>query len=298
MAKFRRGHGAETKRGGKPNLMGRTIVLTIILAGMLIITVFLIKHQYFNREYGKTPGDEIFFTQRGTDITIPAERFWLPNSPGGNLTHYSYYSFSCKDKCSRIDWLAYVLSRDNFSEEKTVINSPDPSKEAPPSKEGQTGSDSFVKTSLIPDEFMSFNELAAKENSISPIMILMNKYLKNGLWKQLTGHIRNWTMESQKLYIVSGTIENVNQKPLSNNNQTIVPNQVYTLILDIHTEPYNGIAFLLSNNNYITSLFENAVSIDSIEKLTGIRFFENLMTLEELSKIKTSVDIDNWISYK
>ena len=296
MAKFRRGHGAETRREGKPNMMGRTIVLIIILAGMLLITVFLIKHQYFNRGHSKPPGDEIFFSHGGTDIIEPQERFFLPVSPDGNVSHYSYYSISCKEKCSQINWLAYILTMDNFSREKTENHSRDSSKKTLPSQdlESQFRTDGFINTSLIPAEFMSFNELAAKENSIDSNMILMHKDLKNGSWKQLTENIRNWTSERQKLYVVTGTIENVPQKLLSNNNQTIVPNQIYALILDIHSDSNKGIAFILPNGKNETALYDNAVSIDSIEMLTGVHFFRDLMTTEELSKLKTSFDLRDW----
>jgi endonuclease G len=242
------------------------------------------------------PGDEIFFTQRGVDIIIPEERFFLPFYPEGIITHYNYYSISYEEKISRVNWISYMLTRENFLREKTAKHSNISSKYSliEEAENVPIKADSFINTSLIPAEFMSFDELAAKENSIDSNMIIMHTVLKNCLWKQLTENIRKWTMERRKLYIVSGTIENGPAKLNFDSDKTTIPDQLYTLILDIHSGNNKGIAFLLPNRKDQNSLYDHAVSIDSIEKLTGIRFFHNLITEEELAKIKTTYDIESW----
>jgi endonuclease G len=93
-----------------------------------------------------------------------------------------------------------------------------------------------------------------------------------GIWKKLEELVRDWAVEYEGLYIVTGPV----LKPGLPNigpNQVSVPAYYYKVILD-YTEPdLKGIGFILPNASSGDPLQNFSVTIDSIERFTGIDFF-------------------------
>lgn len=113
-----------------------------------------------------------------------------------------------------------------------------------------------------------------------------------GIWKKLEELVRTWAVENEVLYIVTGPI-------LINGLQSIGPNKVsipkyfYKVILD-YTEPgINGIGFILPNAGSSEPLQDFAVTIDSVEKLTGIDFYP-LIPVTQQTQIEKTLCINCW----
>jgi endonuclease G, mitochondrial len=61
-----------------------------------------------------------------------------------------------------------------------------------------------------------------------------------------------------------------------------VPDYFYKVILDIHPPEYKAIAFLMKNEKSNRPLLDFAISVDSLERFTGLDFFPMLPdTLEK-----------------
>jgi endonuclease G len=93
-----------------------------------------------------------------------------------------------------------------------------------------------------------------------------------GIWKKLEELVRDWAVEYEGLYIATGPV----LKPGLPNigpNQVSVPAYYYKVILD-YTEPdLKGIGFILPNAPSGDPLQNFSVTIDSVERFTGIDFF-------------------------
>ena len=68
----------------------------------------------------------------------------------------------------------------------------------------------------------------------------------------------------------------------------------YKTLLDIDDPERKGIGFLIPNELSTTPLGEYAVTIDSIEKLTGIDFYKDLLEDDEEEKLESSFDLQKW----
>ena len=72
-----------------------------------------------------------------------------------------------------------------------------------------------------------------------------------------------------------------------------VPNQFYKVLIDANSGKIKMIAFLLAHENSNKPLCEFVVSVDSIEKLTGIDFFPQLQDSLE-NKLEASSRYKDW----
>ncbi|WP_163324847.1 DNA/RNA non-specific endonuclease [Draconibacterium mangrovi] len=113
-----------------------------------------------------------------------------------------------------------------------------------------------------------------------------------GIWVRLEDLVRRWSESNQKLLVVTGPILQPNLSKLGFNNISI-PKYFYKIVLD-HVPPnYDAIGFVIPNEGSDKELYEFAVSIDSIERLTNLDFFPLIPDIIEDS-IESKIDINKW----
>jgi len=101
-------------------------------------------------------------------------------------------------------------------------------------------------------------------------------------WAELEGFGRAYVMdEMEQLLVVAGGVLHDSLKQIGK-NKISVPQQYYKIFLDNKGPDKKGIGFILPNRACDYPLISYAVSIDSIEQLTGINFFPKLENAEEL----------------
>src|SRR5690606_3437421 len=104
--------------------------------------------------------------------------------------------------------------------------------------------------------------------------------------------VRTWAVENNSVYIVTGPVLTPGLKSIGI-NKVSVPDYFYKVVLD-YTEPgIKAIGFVLPNANSNEQLYKYAVSIDSVETLTGIDFFHLLPDAQE-NLIEKNVCIPCW----
>ena len=113
-----------------------------------------------------------------------------------------------------------------------------------------------------------------------------------GIWKKLEGSVRNWAVDNGEIYIVTGPIL-TGSYPTIGYNKVSVPSYYYKVILDYREPDIKGIGFILPNEKSSSSLQSFAVTIDEVERRTGIDFYYSLPDdIEE--QIESIVDISKW----
>jgi endonuclease G len=114
-----------------------------------------------------------------------------------------------------------------------------------------------------------------------------------GIWKKGEDLVRTWAREYEELYIVVGPVLK-SGLPTIGPNKVSVPAFYYKVILDYKGPDTKAIAFIMANEGSAESLQSFAVSVDSVEKLTGIDFFPSLPDEEE-NRLEKEVCIPCWI---
>lgn len=196
---------------------------------------------------------------------------FAPNcSKGDTLLQRKAYYASYSIAHGQSEWVMYALKKEHlFGKEKRKNNfkaDPDLPNFISPQIYTKSG---FDRGHLAPAADFSWSEQAMAESfymsNISPQLPAFNR----GIWKKLEDKVRVWANEKQDLLIIVGPILNDTLKKLK--DRVSIPAIFYKIILDINQN--EAIAFLIKNESSEGLLHNFAVSIDSVEKLSGLDFF-------------------------
>jgi endonuclease G len=140
----------------------------------------------------------------------------------------------------------------------------------------------YDKGHLAPAADMAWDSTAMCESfymsNMSPQLPAFNR----GIWKRLEDQVRDWAIENQEVWIVSGPVLR-DGLPTIGANHVSVPEYFYKVIINIKEPDFRGIGFILPNKGSKEPLVAFAVTIDSVEALTGLDFFPGLPdSLEQL----------------
>ena len=193
------------------------------------------------------------------------------------ILHFAY-SLCYSETHEQAIWVAYRLTRrmcrDKQAERKNNFR-PDPfviTESASPKDYLKSGYD---KGHLCPAQDMAWSKIAMSESffmsNISPQAPSFNR----GTWKSLEMKVRTWAEAVDTIYIVTGGVL-VDDLIKIGTNEVSVPRLFFKVILQNPTSGKRGIGFVMDNRRLDPNVFSYAVSIDSVEALTGIDFFPAL----------------------
>lgn len=114
-----------------------------------------------------------------------------------------------------------------------------------------------------------------------------------GIWKRMEAKVRDWAIEYDTIYVVTGALLADNLDYIGNN--VSIPKYYYKVVLVNTVKCKQALAFFIGNGDIKSKKLENfAVSVNIIELITGLNFCKNLD--EELQKlVESEVDIANWV---
>jgi endonuclease G len=122
-----------------------------------------------------------------------------------------------------------------------------------------------------------WNRKALSESYYYSNIVPQNKELNQGAWNKLEMQTREWAIDNSELIVVTGPVlENDLPKIPQGSFKVSIPHYLYKIVLDYYPPVFKAIAFIYPNKNVPFELEKHVVSIDSIEKVTGIDFFPKL----------------------
>ncbi len=234
-------------------------------------------------------------TQSVSDYTpsfTSTDDSYLPSVTGKNqLVKHQYYSLSYNEKNEIPEWVAYELTRESLQAKNVKrakrFNS-DPKVKSRSAKHSDYTHSGYTRGHLAPAGDMAFNETAMKECFYMSNMAPQIRPFNNGIWKELEETVRDWAYDKGSLYVVSGPImEGISEQ--IGNNKIGVPKSFYKILLDGN----DGIAFNIPHDRLEDRLETYAMSIDDLERETGIDFFQGFDDAQE-QRFESSYNINKW----
>ena len=111
-------------------------------------------------------------------------------------------------------------------------------------------------------------------------------------WNDLEMQTRHWARKYGEVFVVCGPIlRDVKHKTIGR-HKVVVPEAFYKVILRLKPEPA-ALGFIYENNSSEQSMQEALVSVDEVEKITGIDFFAALDDEIE-QRIEATASLSNW----
>jgi endonuclease G len=145
---------------------------------------------------------------------------------------------------------------------------------------------------LVPAADMKINLMAMNESFYMTNMAPQLPSFNRGIWKKLENQVRRIANVEKKIHVITGPIFNF-KKHLKNDKKLFIPKQFYKIIYIEHKKYPKMIAFLLENSKSNRHIDEFIVSVDEIERLTGIDFFQGLNNKLEQS-LESTVEQLTW----
>jgi endonuclease G len=229
-----------------------------------------------------------------TDVAKTDDFNYLPTSTTGAIIKHDGYVLSYSEKHEQAEWVAYSLAKNDivYIDRKRPYFIEDPKVKTKSADWRNYKKSGYDRGHLCPAADRraskeSYNETFYTSN-ISP----QNHDFNAGIWNKLEQKTRYWAKKYNHLYVISGGILEDNLKTIGT-EKVSVPNQFYKILLDDTAPEIKAIAFLIPNKESNKPLYEFVVSIDEIEKKTGINFFPNLPDDIE-HKLESSSTYKNW----
>ena len=213
---------------------------------------------------------------------------------GEQLVNHLGYSLSYNEKHEQANWVLYELTID---EVLGSVKRKDQFRSDPNVKTGTASLSDYKRSGydrghLAPAADMKWSSKAMSESFFMSNMSPQAPSFNRGIWKKLENLIRQWAVENESLYIVTGGILIDGLKTIGS-NEVSVPDYFYKVILDNETSDLKAIGFIIPNKKSSKLLFEYAISVDDVEKKTGIDFFYLLPDVIQ-DKIEQELSIRKW----
>jgi endonuclease G, mitochondrial len=228
------------------------------------------------------------------DISENSIDYLLPTSTTNDIIHHEFYTLSYSEKYEQSEWVAYELKKDQLSHSnfKRPYFIDDPEVATGSASYRNYKKSGYDKGHLCPAGDRKFSKKAFEEtfytSNISPQLNEFNA----GIWNTLEGKTRYWATKYDGIYVITGGVLCDNLESIGDEG-VAVPKYFYKILLDKSRNDYKVIAFLLPHEASKKPLYDFVVSVDEIEKITGIDFFPNLSDDIENNLEKKS-DYKDW----
>ena len=209
------------------------------------------------------------------------------------ITH-SGYALSYNETYEQANWVAYELTAQETQKafERTNKFLVDPAVSTGSATDADYKKSGFDRGHLAPAADMGWSSTAMIESFYFSNMSPQLPGFNRGIWKNLESLVRAWANENESIYVVTGPVF-TNGMSTIGGNQVAIPNYYYKVILDHKKPSLKGIGFILPNASSSLPLQNFAVSIDSVEKVTGIDFY-HLLSDDQEANLEKTVCISCW----
>jgi endonuclease G len=236
----------------------------------------------------------IFFLSlscRDTGEFSPVTNLSLEPVSKGEIIRHTYYALSYSEENEQAAWVYYQLSSEinNGNQSRTDDFRVDPSVSTGSASLSDYKGSGYDRGHLCPAADMTQNKTSMSEtfflSNMSPQLAGFNR----GIWSAVEDQVRKWALEYKNIYVVTGPIFKDNIGTIGEDAVT-VPGFYYKVIFDGKDKM---IGLILPNASSSKSIDQFVVTVDQIEKKTGIDFFPGLNDQLE-NKLEAASDWNSW----
>lgn len=261
------------------------LVLLLFLAALLFIAYIILS----NRNNAGSGKGELY--ELSLELAIPQ----LAPEVKSQVIEHLGYTVSYNSRHKNPNWVAYELTAEELQGKEPRNGSfiPDPLASGDQASTKDYTRSGWDRGHLAPAADMAWSKEAMRESfylsNISPQAPGLNR----GKWKSLEDFTRDNARRYGKLLVVTGPVfKDSDGMGCIGKNKVTVPDAFYKVLL-MNDNGLSGIGFYFDNTDSKNRLQSHAISIDSVESITGIDFFYKLPdNIEE--QVERSYSWDKW----
>ncbi len=282
----------------KPKTLKRSKIYPFL--ALLILALVVVYEQYGDQLAEKNtynPNDEIHGSKTQTTNSNPKDltnTYYLPSSTTGQVVHHEGYSLSYHEDYEQAEWVAYELKKNQvvYTDFKRPYFEQDNAVKTESAHWRNYKKSGYDRGHLCPAADRKYTKSAFTETFLTSNISPQKHEFNAGIWNRLEQKVRYWAKKYDGIYVVTGGILKKGLKTIGN-EEVAVPNYFYKILLDNTNGQTKIIAFLVPHKDIDKPLYEFVVSVDEIEKRTGIDFFPELDDSKE-NKLEASTSYKQW----
>lgn len=229
-----------------------------------------------------------FNTDSLFELELPALK------PGQKLIRKSGFTLVYNERFEQAEWVAYELTAQETQSAyaRTDKFMSDPAVRTESAAPNDYKGSGYDRGHLAPAGDMGWSYQSMAESFYMSNMSPQTPGFNRGIWKRLEELVRTWAVAYGAVSVVTAGILEDGLTTIGY-SQVAVPNYYYKVILD-HTGPdLKAIAFIMPNIPSKASLQSYVVSVDEVERVTGINFFPALDDQIE-EQLESKVSLNQW----
>lgn len=269
------------KKKKKKKLGKKLLFLLIVLVILFVVLCFLTPTEV---EYGLTSSGVI----AGLEIPNGAE--------GSQIVTHTGYTLSYNEEYEVPNWVAYELTKDEVAvqavERKDNFRA-DASIKTGSAELTDYKSSGYDRGHMAPAADFRWSDSAMNDTFFLSNMCPQTHAFNAGIWSDLESAVRTMAYDNETIYVVTGPVLTDGPYKTIGANKVAVPNQFYKVILDYTDPGIKAIGFLMAHENSKQPLSTFAVTVDEVERVTGLDFFP-LLPDEEEELIESTLDLSQW----
>lgn len=264
---------------------------TIFLAAVIAITAVLCV--VFPQADGSALSDDKQPIESANDL--PYELARLNNHLPEQVIEHLGYTVSYNPKWLVPNWVAYELTNFESDGEQERSNhfKPDPLVKGDPVTTSDYSKSGYDRGHMAPAADMKWSEQAMRESFYMTNICPQIHNLNAGDWKDLEELTRDWARKYGNIYIACGPIVEANYQTIGKSHSIAVPSAFYKVFLRQTRKGWASIGFIMPNKAGNRPLMTYMLTVDEIEKQSGIDFFYNLPDSIE-SQVENTYSISDW----
>lgn len=196
----------------------------------------------------------------------------------GQIIQRTGYTLSYDAKNKTPKWVAWELTKEETrgNEERTNEFQPDPNVIGTKVVTYDYSGSGYDRGHMAPAGDMKWSKKAMQESFYMSNICPQDHNLNTEDWNDLEMKSREWARRYGKVYIACGPIYKGIRNEYIGDHRVKVPDAFFKVILINADNKQCALGFLFENEAGERPLTEYLVSVDSIEKLTGLDFFSAL----------------------
>ena len=202
----------------------------------------------------------------------------MPEEKQGQIIQHTGYTLSYDAKNKTPQWVAWELTNEETrgKEERTNDFQPDPQVIGTQVVTFDYSGSGYDRGHMAPAGDMKWSKQAMQESFYMTNICPQDHHLNTEDWNDLEMKSREWARRYGKVYIACGPIYKGIRNEYIGEHRVKVPDAFFKVILIDDARKSYALGFLFENQPGERPLKEYLVSVDEIEKLTGMDFFSIL----------------------
>ena len=213
-----------------------------------------------------------------------------------NIIEYKGYTVSYNTNTLIPNWVAYELTAEETkgdADREDKVFSMDMSFKGPQARREDYSKSGWTKGHMAPARDFAWSDDALTETFYFMNVCPQDETLNAKDWNYLEKQVRHWAKEYGKVWVVSGPIIGKNKYGTIGEDRVVVPDAFFKAVMVSQGALYSSIAFVMGNDSQRYYLADCSITVNELEKLTGIDFFPSLPdNIEDL--VEDVYDFSMW----